>query len=286
MKSVISTTKLPFILHKAAVLAPGLNSLDQLRQASVGTYQIDPQQPFVLPPPQALPSNERRRSSQSVRLVFTCLEQLAQNCPVSLSDLRSVFATDDGVGEISEQMFETLSGTQQVSPLTFPNSVHSATAGYFSIGYQNHQPSTVLSRGNESFAAGLLCAVTEALTTGEPVLFVCFDPAMTGLMQEVLPITQPTACVWLLSAGDLSAGNQNLPALALFVLTLESGRRPAPLPDWLPANWAPNATAQGFAALSLLETPAYTSYSLALGMQTLTLTCTSTPSGETPSQRH
>jgi hypothetical protein len=183
-------------------------------------------------------------------------------------------------------MFETLSGTQQVSPLTFPNSVHSATAGYFSIGYQNHQPSTVLSRGNESFAAGLLCAVTEALTTGEPVLFVCFDPAMTGLMQEVLPITQPTACVWLLSAGDLSAGNQNLPALALFVLTLESGRRPAPLPDWLPANWAPNATAQGFAALSLLETPAYTSYSLALGMQTLTLTCTSTPSGETPSQRH
>lgn len=290
---VTNSTTLPFVLHKVAVLAPGLNSLDQLRQASVGTCQIDPQQPFTLPPPQALPANERRRSSQSVRLVFACLEQLAQDCPVSLSDLRSVFATDDGVGEISEQMFEILSVTRQVSPLTFPNSVHSATAGYFSIGYQNHQPSTVLSRGNESFAAGLLCAVTEALTTDEPVLFVCFDPAMTGLMQEVLPITQPTACAWLLSAGGLNAGelstcNQTLPALAHFVLTIASETRPASqptspptsLPHWLPSYWAPNATAQGFAALGLLDTPAHTYYRLALGTQTLTLTCTPTPSGE------
>ena len=294
--SVSSPTKLPFILHQAAVLAPGLNSLEQLRQASAGTYQIDPQQPFTLPPPQALPANERRRSSQSVRLVFACLEQLAQECPVSISDLRSVFATDDGVGEISEQMFDILSGTRQVSPLTFPNSVHSATAGYFSIGYQNRQPSTVLSRGHESFAAGLLCAVTEALTTGEPVLFVCFDPAMTGLMQEVLPITQPTACAWLLSAGglnagELSTGNQTLPALAHFVLTIESETRPASqptislptsLPHWLPAAWAPNATSQSFAALGLLETPAQASYCLALGTQTLTLTCTSTSPGEAP----
>jgi len=205
---------------------------------------------------------------------------------MSLSGLRSVFATDDGVGEISEQMFAILSSTRQVSPLTFPNSVHSATAGYFSIGYQNHQPSTVLSRGNESFAAGLLCAVTETLTTGEPILFVCFDPAMTGLMQEVLPITQPTACAWLLSASD-----QTLPALAHFTLTLESEIRsashptaslPTSLPHWLPARWSPNATAQGFAALGLLDMPTHAHYRMAFGAQTLTLACTSKSLGEKP----
>ena len=109
-----------------------------------------------------LPANERRRASQAVRLALACIEQALQASPFPVETLRSVFATDEGTGEVCQQMLEALATTRQVSPLLFPNSVHNAPSGYFSIAWRNRQPATVVSLGLESFASGLLCAVTEA----------------------------------------------------------------------------------------------------------------------------
>ena len=263
-------SSLSFNLHAVGLLAPGLSSLSEFRTVCKEQNKINITKPLLLTAPAVLPSNERRRSSRPVRLTLACIEQLVlQGCPV-LSDLRSIFATDDGVGEINQQMFEVLATTRQISPLVFPNSVHSAVAGYFSIAYQNQKPATHVSRGVESFAAGLLCAVTDAIIFSEPVLFVCFDPAMTDPMSEVLPITQPTASAWLISAGEPAD-----PIVARFTLTLESDNFiGSPLPAWLPQEWAHNSTAYGYAALGLIEQPPDAFYRLQYGVQTLRLEVT------------
>lgn len=263
-------SSLSFNLHAVGLLAPGLSSLSDFREICTDQKKINITDSLLLPAPPALPSNERRRSSRSVRLTLSCVEQLVMQGYPLLGDLRSIFATDDGVGEINQQMFEVLATTRQISPLVFPNSVHSAVAGYFSIAYQNQKPATHISRGVESFAAGLLCAVTDAIIFSESVLFVCFDPAMTEPMSEVLPITQPTASAWLISSGDSSD-----PVVARFTLTLESDNYfGSPLPAWLPQEWAHNSTAYGYAALSLIEQPPDAFYRLQYGVQTLKLAVT------------
>jgi len=258
---------LSFNLHEVAVLAPGLTSFAELQEVFRDNLVINNAEPLILAVPELLPPNERRRSSQSVRLVLSCISQLAKTSQFQLNEIRSVFATDDGVGEVSQQMLEVLSTTRQISPLVFPNSVHSATAGYFSIAYRNQKPSTVVSRGLESFAAGLLCAVIETLTVNEPVLFVCSDPVMTHPMDELLPITQPTALAWLLSAGDSTA-----PVLASFALTIESDEQLCtPLPLWIPKEWRSNSASYGYAALELLASQSQDFYRLGYGAQTLKL---------------
>lgn len=263
-------SELTFNLHSAGILAPGLSELADLYAAAQENHVIDTSVAFKLASPARLPANERRRSSQSVRLVMECIDKVETACPYPIHSMRSVFATNEGVGEISQYMFDALSTTRQVSPLVFPNSVHSATAGYFSIAFQNHQSSTVVSRGSQSFATGLLCAVTEAMTFGEPVLFACFDPVMTTPMDELLPITQPTVSIWIISSGQRMDA-----ALAHFKLTLESNNNSASkLPSWIPVNWLKNCTAHSFAALGLISRNTKKSYLLDCGAQKLKIEVT------------
>lgn len=262
-------TTLAFNLHAAAVLAPGLGSLEQLL-AACRAGQAPEAAPLQLPSPAMLPPHERRRASQVVRLVLACVEQALAAGPFQPQDLRSVFATDEGTGEVCQQMLESLVTTRQVSPLLFPNSVHNAPSGYFSIAWQNRQPATVVSLGLESFASGLLCAVTEAAACGQPTLLVAYDPAMTSPFDELLPVTEPTATAWIISSRSSVAA---VPVLGCFTLTLESvaGQAQSPLPSWLPPRWAGHSSARALAALGLLESQAGTPCRLTLGGQMLTL---------------
>lgn len=242
---------LNFDLHAAGVLAPGLGSLADLRAVCRAGRPPDIAAPLALPSPEALPANERRRTSQVVRLALGCIEQALQSSPFAVETLRSVFATDEGSGEVCQQMLELLATTRQISPLLFSNSVLNAPSGYFSIARRNRQPATVVSVGLESFAGGLACAVTEAATTGQPVLLVSYDAAMPAPMDELLPITEPVATAWILSAGS----QKSAPALASFDLQFEeAGRSSAtPLPCWVPTRWAAQSSARGLAALGLLD---------------------------------
>jgi hypothetical protein len=181
-----------------------------------------------------------------------------------------VFATDKGTGEVCQQMLETLATTRQVSPLLFPNSVHNAPSGYFSIGWRNRQSATVISMGLESFASGLLCAVTEAAATQQPVLLVVYDPAMTSPLNELLPVNDATATAWIISCGR---PDETVPRLGSFALTLAPAgtQSPSPFPSWLPAAWSGHSSARALAALGLLEAGPETEYKLSLGAQLLTL---------------
>ncbi len=242
---------LHFDLYAAGVLAPGIGSLPELfalrRRGSASANAA-----LELPIPQALPANERRRASQVVRLTLACAEQALRASPFPVDALRTVFASDEGTGEVCQQILETLATTRQVSPLLFHNSVHNAPSGYFSIGYQNRQSATSVSLGQESFASGLLCAASEACVSGQPVLLLAYDPVMTAPMNSLLPVTQPTASAWIIGSGLAPASGQA--AFASFELSLHPAKAQDPaLPAWLPRAWAANSSAQSLVALSLLD---------------------------------
>ena len=179
---------LNFHFHAAGVIAPGMTSLAQLRSICRVNQTPVLTDVLQLPIPEMLPANERRRASQVVRLTQTCIQQALESCPFPVESLRSVFATDEGTGEVCQRVLEAVTTTRQVSPLIFSNSVQNAPSGYFSISWHNRQSSTVVSLGLESFASGLLCAVTEAIACEQPVLLVAYDPPMTTPMDELLPI--------------------------------------------------------------------------------------------------
>jgi hypothetical protein len=261
--------EIPFHLHAAGVLAPGLASLAQLRAVSGGA-QPHVSTPLQLPSPAMLPSHERRRASQAVRLALACIAQALESCPFPAETLRSVFATDEGTGEVCQQMLEILGATRQVSPLLFPNSVLNAPSGYFSIAWRNRQPTNAVSMGLESFACGLLCAVTDSLAAGEPVMLVAYDPVMPSPMNEVLAVAEATASAWIISCQSPAPG---VPVLASFTLALEPAgtRSPSPLPAWLPAAWTGHSSARGLAALGLIDSPPGTACHYPLGVQLVTL---------------
>ena len=190
---------LRFDLYAAGVIAPGVNSLDELL-AMRRSGPLPSVAGIELPSPKSLPANERRRASQVVRLTLACAEQALEASPFAVEQLRMVFASDEGTGEVCQQMLESLATTRAVSPLVFHNSVHNAPSGYFSIGHQNQQSAVSVSLGHESFASGLLCAVAEAQTSGQPVLFLSYDASMPEPLRGVLPIAQATATAWIIAS--------------------------------------------------------------------------------------
>lgn len=242
---------LRFHLLAAGVLAPGLSSLADLRAVSAGERPYL-SAPLQVPSPAMLPSQERRRSSAGVRLVLACIDQVLRDWPLPAGALHSVFATDEGTGEVCQQMLAALATTRQVSPLLFSNAVLNAPSGYFSIAWRNMQPSTVVSMGLESFASGLLCAVSDARASGQPMLLLAYDPPMTAPLDELLPVRDGTASAWIISAAPVAGAP---PALASFTLDMarQTQAQPSPLPAWMPPDWQAHSSARGLAALGLLS---------------------------------
>ena len=243
--------KLHFDLYSAGALAPGVSSLQALlalQRTGPGVEECALQ----LPSPQALPANERRRATQAVRLTMACAEEALQGSPFPVDRLRLVFASDEGTGEVCQQMLEALAVGRELSPLQFHNSVHNAPSGYFSIGHQNRQPALSVSLGRESFASGLLCAVAEAHTSGEPVLLVAYDAPMLPPLRSLLPIEHPSATAWVI-AGAEARSSERSPLASFEIVLGETGPDFIDaVPAWLPASWSGNSSAFGFVALALL----------------------------------
>lgn len=262
-------TALRFDLHSAGVLAPGIGSLAELRAIQRGE-QAYAHAPLAVPSPAVLPAQERRRATAAVKLVLACAGAALEGCDLDPAHLPTVFATDEGTGEVCQQMLEALATTRQVSPLVFSNSVVNAPSGYLSIAFGNREPAIVVSLGLESFAGGLLCAVTEARARRKPVLFSCYDAAMTPPMDELLPIREATATAWVISSGL----ERPLKALASFELELQdaaAAQRCTALPSWMPAGWAGHASARALAALALLDGGADAQMAFAFANQSLAL---------------
>jgi hypothetical protein len=101
---------------------------------------------------------------------------------------------------VFDKLCRTLATPERtVSPTLFHQSVHNAAAGYWGIATAGQQSSTALSCYDDSFAAGLLEAVTVVCVERCPVLLVAYDLAVPSPLSQARPITTGFAVALVLA---------------------------------------------------------------------------------------
>ncbi len=240
-------------IDAVGVLAPGLADWEVTKEVLSGrrcyiSTLFDPPQPACLAPA------ERRRSSPTVRLALAAAEQALLQTTLTPQEMAMVFSSYEAAGVITHQLCEVLAGSREVSPTQFHNSVHNAPSGYYSIAMNATRAASSICRGEWSFAAGLLNAVSQVVAENVPVLYVCYDSSLPPPMSAVMPVMEPTAIALVLTP---ATGNTttNIP-LATWNVTIVPRRSEATWPEWMPLAWHVNASARGFAALALIADPA------------------------------
>lgn len=188
-------------INSIGVWGSGLNGWDAT-QAILRGEQPRVDDTRKLPPPSLLPPNERRRASQVIRLALLCAQEACQNGPYEASELPALFASSNGDGFIINRILDALASPMgAVSPSMFHNSVHNAPAGYWMIAHHCQQPAVSLGFHNETVAAALLKAATEASSEETPLLFCAYDAPIPGSLGTVRRTDQPFGCAFVLTPG-------------------------------------------------------------------------------------
>jgi hypothetical protein len=150
-------------------------------RAVIRGERTPPDATVARPSPTLLAPTERRRAPDTVAVALEVASRAAAASGHDPASLPSVFASTHGDTAISDYMCSTLASTPTlISPIKFHNSVHNAAAGYWSIGARSFASYTAVSAYRHTFGAGLLEAATQAVTEGQPVLYVAFDIEARG----------------------------------------------------------------------------------------------------------
>ncbi|MEE8059380.1 MAG: beta-ketoacyl synthase chain length factor [Pseudomonadales bacterium] len=206
-------------IDAVAVAAPGIKSWDDALPVLKGEqpYQAEPLDRYK---PMLLPSNERRRATELIRLAFRICEDAVKGYEYKLENLASVFATSCGDFHIIDQVCRTLCQPERmVSPTQFHNSVHNSAAGYWSIAIQSRAPSTSLSAYDHTFQAGLIEASSMVMAQQQQTLLAVYDTLPPSPLAAKRAIVQPFATALLLSP---TASEKSLGQLSLTLTTNES----------------------------------------------------------------
>jgi hypothetical protein len=197
------------------LLGPGLPDW-QSAQAILRDPTCWSDTPPALPVSTRLPPAERRRAGTIVKWSLAVAEQACSASGVDPHVLPTVFSASTGDAANCHALCEALAQPERlVSPTRFTNSVHNATAGYWHIATQSRAPSTSLCGFDASFGIGLLEAATQALTSGQPVLFVASDVPYPEPMNRLRPLPSALALALVV---DASAAESNLPRLTVQTL--------------------------------------------------------------------
>lgn len=157
------------------VIAPGLPNWSHARAVLRGEQKFE-MAPVVLPTPDLLPAAERRRASRVVKLSMGLGLEAVTQANADASSLATVFAASGADGHNCHALCEQLaSEDRQISPTRFHNSVHNAAAGYWGIAIHSMAPCQVIAAFDASFGAGLLDALAQVMSEGQPVLLVAYD---------------------------------------------------------------------------------------------------------------
>ena len=170
------------------LIGPGLSGWEPACGVLTGRNPLQLATP-VLPPVDALPPAERRRVGQAIKLAMAVGFEAVRHAGADAATLATVFSSTGGDCDNCHNILETLaSADRAVSPTRFHNSVHNAPAGYWSIATGCMAPSTSLCAYDATFAAGLLEAATQALTSGLPCLLIAFDTLYPEPLHALRPI--------------------------------------------------------------------------------------------------
>jgi hypothetical protein len=181
------------------LLAPGLEGWAESRPVLAG------QRPYRrghLPDPEAtlLPPNERRRSSDCVRWAVQVAQEAITQSGLDARDVATVYASSGGETSALDRLCRSLATPERVvSPTLFHQSVHNTAAGYWGIATSCQQSSTALSCYDDTFAAGLLEALTFVCVEARPVLLVAYDLALPFPLSEARPIQDGFAAAVVLT---------------------------------------------------------------------------------------
>lgn len=201
-------------LDGVGLFGPGLNGWAQACEVLSG------RQPYVaapttLPAVEKLPPAERRRVGTPVKLSMAIGLEAARHAGADLASLATVFSSTEADCDNSHAILEALaSNDRALSPTRFHNSVHNAASGYWGIATGSMQPSTSLCAYDATFAAGLLEAATQAISSGKPCLLLSYDTAYPEPLQYLRPIPAAMGVALLLNPCQTPA------ARALLKLTM------------------------------------------------------------------
>ena len=221
-----------------SVIGPGLADWPAAAAVLAGRLKYAPG-PVVVTVPAALPPAERRRVGRVTKLAIAVGLDACGRAGLDPATLATVFTSSSGDGDNYHAICETLATTmRQLSPTRFHNSVHNASAGYWSIATGAMAPSTVLCAYDASFAAGLIEALAQVVTSHAPVLLIAYDsaypqplhakrPMLDGLaIAIVLAPTRGEHSLARLAAAlvDAPADHCDLPALEAVRTQIPAGR--------------------------------------------------------------
>lgn len=201
---------------------PQATDLAALRRVLDGDALAEP-----VPRPAAarLSLNERRRAPESVLVAMEIAAQALAMSQRSAENLACVFASAYGDQATTDYMCRVLARAPgELSPTRFHNSVHNASAGYWTIATDCHAPSSAMCAGHASFGAGLLEAATLACVDQRAVLLVCSDTVGVGPLGELIGCHLAFGCALV-----LSPHTDAKPTLSLALVA--DAPRHAPLPD-------------------------------------------------------
>jgi len=186
-------------LQSLGVVAPGLDDWPACRDVMTGQRQYRPA-PIARFNAETLPPNERRRITPTIRIAMQAATEAMQGSTFAADSIATVFVTSNGDLAISDRLCSALTLPERpVSPIDFHNSVHNAPAGYWSIGSHCRQPSTSVSCGDASFAAGLLETVTQVLCDKHPVMLVSYEQPSPKTLANLHTVSVPFATALLVS---------------------------------------------------------------------------------------
>lgn len=192
-------------IHGIGVLAAGLPDWERARPVLAGQQGWEEDDPGRIVAPD-LPRTEARRATAATHLALTVAHQaLADHGPPDDSMPSVWTAADSDLPGLDRNCRTLASDPPWISPFSFQNSVHNTPSGYWSIVTQCHGPSTALCSGNESFAAGLVEALTLLAAGHERCLLVACDEASPPALRRVRDVPMFFATALLLGTDD-SAG--------------------------------------------------------------------------------
>ena len=239
-------------LMGVSVFGPGLDGWERALRVLQRSEAYAPG-PVKIPPPTILSPRDRRRCSETVSLALHTAHQAAQAGGLDLATTPTVFSNSAGDGEVVHRLLSALAKPgKPVSPTDFHNSVHNASAFYWSLGTGCLASSTSIAAARFSFAAALIKAAIHSVTENTPVIMVCLDMPLPTPLCDTYPI------VASLAVGFALWPRATETALAHFGLSWISNTDPdaeasRPLLSELSDLWHGNPAGR---ALPLLETVA------------------------------
>jgi hypothetical protein len=182
------------------LVAPGLPSWAEALPVLRGEAPYVPA-PSAVPAPQRLPAAERRRAGAAVKIALSVADAACNAADRDPATLATVFTSSSGDGANCHALCDTLAHPpgpdRLVSPTRFTNSVHNAAAGYWHIAVASQHASTSVCAYDDSFGAGLVAALPQALSV--PVLLVASDTPYPEPLHATCPLPDTMGVAFVLA---------------------------------------------------------------------------------------